>query len=364
VTHPNAEMLAVARESRGLTQAEVAGAIGVTQGLISKAEDGTKSLSTEKVEAVARFLKYPASLFYEPGRVREVGSTCLYHRKRKTLPKKIINKLDAQMYIRNVNVRHLLDGLGVESDRAFQTLDPDEHGGSPVEVARALRAAWRVPEGPIPNLTALIESAGGIVLMENFGHRKLFGMSCWTTRGHPLFLLNSEIPTADLRWTLAHELGHLTMHHVASSDPEAEADAFAGEFLAPSAAFKPHLRGLTFDRLANLKAYWKLSMKGIIKRAQTLGAIDPKTATRLYKQHSARGYNTVEPYPVPSEPPTLVHQAVHVRLGEFDYTAAELAKSVRLNIDEFYTALLGQEPPRHDGNVIPLFRDPSLVPTA
>jgi hypothetical protein len=99
------------------------------------------------------------------------------------------------MFMRNRNVHKLLDGLEVEGERMFHTLDPDEYGGSPVEVARALRAAWRVPEGPIRNLTTLIESAGGIVVMEDFGTRKLFGMSCWTTRGHPLFFLNSTIPT-------------------------------------------------------------------------------------------------------------------------------------------------------------------------
>jgi Zn-dependent peptidase ImmA (M78 family)/DNA-binding XRE family transcriptional regulator len=361
----NAEMIEVARESRGYTQKEVADAIGVTQGLISKAESGTKDLGARDVESIARFLKYPIALFYERVRVREVGSTCLYHRKRKTLPAKVIKKLDAQMYVRNVNVRKLLDGLDIEGARIFQTLDPDEYGGSPVEVARALRAAWRVPEGPIANLTALIESAGGIVLMEDFGHRKLFGMSCWTTRGHPLFFLNKTIPTADLRWTLAHELGHLTMHHVApAGDPEEEADAFAGEFLAPAAIFRPGLRVMTFDNLPNLKTYWRLSMKGIIKRAQTLKAINAQTATRLYKQHSARGYNTIEPYPLSPEPPTLIQQAVDVRLQDHEYTPAELASAVLLNSDEFYTGLLGQQPPAYGGNVIPLFDPASGAPSA
>jgi len=357
-------MLAVARESRGRTQEEVAAAIGVKQGLISKAETGTLGLGPQEVEGIARFLKYPVALFYERDRVREVGSTCLYHRKRKTVPKKIINKLDAQMYIRNVNVHKLLDGLDVEGDRIFHTLDPDEYGG-PVEVARALRAAWRVREGPIPNLTALIESAGGIVLMQDFGNRKLFGMSCWTTRGHPLFFLNSAIPTADLRWTLAHELGHLTMHHVApNGDPEQEADAFAGEFLAPAAIFRPGLRAMGFDDLPNLKTYWRLSMKGIIKRAQTLKAIDPQTATRLYKQHSARGYNTNEPYPLPPEPPTLIQRAVDVHLQDHEYTPAQLAAAVLLNSDEFYTGLLGQPAPAYGGNVIPLFDLASGAPSA
>ncbi len=357
----NPEVLKVARESRGYVQQEVADAIGVHQGVISKAENGVISLGPREVAGVAKFLGYPETLFYEPGRIREVGSACLYHRKRKTLPAKILTRLDARMYMRNVNVRRLLDGLDVEGDRIFHTMDPDEYGGSPVEVARALRAAWRVPDGPIANLTALIESAGGIVLAEDFGTRKLFGMSCWTTRGHPLFFLNSGVPAADLRWTLAHELGHLTMHMAApSGDPEEEAEAFAGEFLAPQAYFRHDARRLTFDRLPNLKAYWRISMKAIIKRAHVIGAIDDRTAVRLYKQHSARGYNSAEPYPIPDEPPTLVQQAIRVHLQEHRYTPAELAQAVRLSTSEFYRDFLGETSPTERDNVIPLF-GPSIA---
>lgn len=345
MSRPNPEMLQVARESRGRTQQEVADAIGVTQGMLSKAESDIAELPPDVMASVARFLGYPTALFYEADRVREVGSACLYHRKRKTLPAKTLKQIDAQMYVRNVNVRRLLDGLNIDGDRAFYTMDTDEYGGSPAAVARALRAAWRVPDGPIKNLTALIESAGGIVLLDDFGSRKLFGMSCWTTRGHPLFYLNSEIPTADLRWTLAHELGHLTMHGYApNGEPEAEADEFAGEFLAPAAQFRPSLQGnLRFDRLPNLKAYWRLSMKGVIRRAQAIGAIDQATATRLYKQHSARGYNAAEPFAIPAEPPTLVRRAVDVHLQELGYSATELAEAVRLEYDELYTGLLGYD---------------------
>lgn len=354
----NPEVLIVARESRGYAQKDVADAAGVSQGLVSKAENGLVSVADQDLHAIARFLGYPKRLFYEPGRVREVGSACLYHRKRKTLPAKILRKLDARMYMRNINVRKLLDGLDVEGDRTFHTMDPEEYGDSPVKVAQALRATWRVPEGPISNLTALIESAGGIIVMEDFGTRKLFGMSCWTTRGHPLFFLNSAIPTADLRWTMAHELGHLTMHSTApNSDPEAEADAFAGEFLTPAAPFSHDARQLSFARLPNLKAYWRISMKAIIKRAEATGAIDRATSIRLYKQHSAHGYNAAEPYPLPEEPPTLINQAIRVHLQEHGYTTNELAESVLLSSEEFSRDLFGE--PEQRGNVVSLFRGAS-----
>jgi Zn-dependent peptidase ImmA (M78 family)/DNA-binding XRE family transcriptional regulator len=352
-------VLNVARDSRGRTQEELADVAGVTQGLISKAEKGAATLGSREIAAIAEFLDYPPQIFYEPGRIREVGSPCLYHRKRKTLPAKVLKKLDARMYVRNLNIRKLFDGLELEGDRMFHTLDPDEYGASLVEVARALRAAWRLPEGPIRNLTGLIESAGGIVIKEDFGNRKLFGMSCWTTRGHPLFFLNAGIPTDDLRWTMAHELGHLTMHGTPSSgDPEAEADAFAGEFLAPQALFRHDVRNLTFDRLPNLKSYWGMPMKGIIKRAQAIGAIDRQSAVRLYKQHSSRGYNSAEPYELPAENPTLARSAVDVHLGDYDYSPEELAAAIYLNAREFYSEFLGERPPS-DANVISLFNRPS-----
>lgn len=361
----NPEVLIVARESRGRTQKEVADAAGVTQGLISKAEHGIGSIGPDELAAVAEYLGYPTRLFYEPGRVREVGSPCLYHRKRKTLPAKMLRQLDARMYMRNINVRRLFSDLEVWGDRTFHTMDPDEYGGSAIEVARALRRAWRIPDGPIPNLTTLVESAGGVVLMEDFGTHKLFGMSCWTTNGHPLFFLNSAIPTADLRWTLAHELGHMTMHAVPpEGDPEAQADAFAGEFLAPEALFRPDLRKLDFERLPNLKSYWRISMKAVIKRAQTLGAIDVATSTRLYKQHSARRYNTSEPYPLSPEPPSLVGAAIRVHLDDHGYTQLELAEALLLTAKEFGREFLAEpEASRHD-NVVSLFRNSSEPATA
>lgn len=345
----NWEVLVVARESRGMSQAGLAEKAQTNQALISKAENGVAELPEDVLRRVAGILEYPVELFYEWGRVREEGSACLYHRKRKTLPATILKRLDGRMFIRNINLRRLLGDLDIEGDRIFHTLDPDEFNGSAAEVARALRSMWRIPPGPIQNLTALIESAGGVVLFAGFGTRKLFGMSCWTTRSNPLFFLNGDIPMADLRWTMAHELGHLTMHRLAPDvDPETQADAFAAEFLAPAAQISADLFDLRFDRLGPLKGFWRLPMKAIIKRAMDLGRIDSAASVRLYKQFSARGYNTHEPYEVPSERPALAKAAIDVHLGEHEYSVGELAKAIRLEPQDFEILMqeAGAEMPR------------------
>ena len=60
------------------------------------------------------------------------------------------------------------------------------------------------------------------------------------------FFVNTEIPGDRLRWTLAHEIGHVVMHLMPSPDQEKEADRFAAERLA-ARAFPP-LDAPSFDR--------------------------------------------------------------------------------------------------------------------
>jgi Zn-dependent peptidase ImmA (M78 family)/transcriptional regulator with XRE-family HTH domain len=340
----NSQALILARESRGYSQKQVADGAGVSQELISKAENDLRNLGEEHVEKIAQFLGYPTLLFYEPGFLRDGTSTCLYHRKRKTLPAKVLSRVNATMHIRNINVNHILNGIEVIGQRQFHTLDIDEFG-SPTLVARALRTAWRIPDGPIVNLVALIESAGGVIVTAPFGHRKLFGMSSWTTHSHPLFYLNSEIAMADLRWTIAHELGHLVMHGFPTAgDIEAEADEFAAEFLTPAAAIKAHLKGLTIENAGRLKMHWRVSIKTLIRRAESVGAITRDSSTRLYKQYSARGYNAAEPYPLKDETPTILNRALQVHLEDHNYTHAELLEAIRLSTEDDYREVGGMSP--------------------
>lgn len=325
----NSQALIIARESRGRSQTDVGAAASVSQRLISKAEADLHIPSKTQLARIAEYLDYPVEFFSEPGQLRDGASVC--HYQRKTLPAGVLSRANAIMFVRNVNVQRMLNGLEIAGPRQFHTLEVEEFG-NPTAIARALRTAWRIPDGPITNLISLIESAAGVVILSPFGNRKLFGMSCWPTQHHPLFYMNSEISMADLRWTLAHEVGHLTMHaSPTAADPEAEADEFASEFLMPGAQIAPDLRRLRWESLGPLKLHWRVSMKTLIRRADSLGCITRDDAIRLYKRYSAHGFNASEPYEIPRESPTLLARAAEVHFKQHGYTVAELRRAVCLS---------------------------------
>ena len=59
----NYNMVTLARESRGLTQSELAGELGVTQGKVSKIEQGLLSISDQMLSEISSCLKYPQNFF-------------------------------------------------------------------------------------------------------------------------------------------------------------------------------------------------------------------------------------------------------------------------------------------------------------
>ncbi len=333
---PNPEMLVVARLSRGISQVETAEQIGVSAGMLSKWENGVVEPPHERLRQLADALSYPTDLFYQPERVRGTDSICFHHRKRKSMPVRLLDQVEASMHLAQLQANRLLRHLEVENSLEFLTLDPDEHGG-PQEVAQALRGYWRIPRGPIRNMTTLVEAAGCVVRFTDFRTRKLDGMSGWGKGTPPLFFINSLNPVDRSRWTIAHELGHLVMHQstITEGDPESEANAFAQEFLLPGDEIKPALRRVSFSNLPSLKAKWRVSMKALIKTAEELSAIPPGRAKSLYVQYSRAGFNRGEPFPLEAEPSSVLRDAVSVHLSQHGYTVAELARVVHLTPAEF-----------------------------
>lgn len=345
---PNPEMIVLARLSRGVSQAELATALNVSQGLISKVEHGNQSASEPLLADIARHLRYPISFFFRHERVQGTDSICFHHRKRASMPAKLLSTIEAQMYIAQLNVKSLLEDLEIEATNRFVTLDPGEYDDDPKVVAQELRRIWRLSNGPISNLVHVIEAAGGVVVYRDFGTKTLDGMSCWARGCPPLFFINSLIPMDRARFTIAHELGHLVMHATPPEyHPETQANAFALELLAPIAEIGYDLRDLRMAKLPTLKAHWRLSMNALVMAAGTTGALPDKRVKSLFVQMSRTGYRTNEPYPLSREDPTLLDKALDVHTRQHGYSYDELAAMAGLLPDEFvdlYTSSSDDQP--------------------
>src|SRR5437870_1642062 len=91
----------------------------------------------------------------------------------------------------------------------------------------AFRRRSRSPTIPIHNMIRTVESAGALVYRVDFATRLLDAVSHWSPGMPPLFFLNDDAPPDRLRFSLAHELGHVVMHSVPTDNMEKEADRFA-----------------------------------------------------------------------------------------------------------------------------------------
>jgi Zn-dependent peptidase ImmA (M78 family) len=118
---------------------------------------------------------------------------------------------------------------------------------------------------------------------------------------------------------VAHELGHLVLHHLPEGAPHAleqQADAFAEAFLLPAAAMHAALvPPITLTTLADLKVRWGVSLQALIRRAHTLDLLTPSQYRSLSAQLGARGWRTREPITVPVERPRALRQLAELLYG-------------------------------------------------
>lgn len=322
----NPALVTLVREFRGISQAEFARRAGMTQGYISKVESGLVIPSPEALERLASTLDWPAEFFERTDRVYGFGTACMYHRRRASVPVGTLRSVQAMVNVVRMGLAPLVRDLEFDAENRFPVLDIDVYEGDAERVAQLVRGTWRLPEGPVPNLVRVIESAGGIVYRVDFSTRLVDAVSHWVPDMPPLFFVNTEAPGDRVRFSLAHELGHVVMHGVPTSDMEAEANRFASEFLMPASAIRGSLMGLDLTRAAQLKAYWRVSMAALILRARDLGCITPKRASRLYMQMSSLGYRTVEPVPIPIEEPTLPARIIETQQRSHGYSLDELQR--------------------------------------
>jgi len=163
--------------------------------------------------------------------------------------------------------------------------------------AVAVRGTWELGSGPIVNLLGLLEDKG-IKVYEAKGIEGFEGLS--GRFGHcPFVAVSVDFPADRIRFTAAHELGHVLCDFSGAESPESGCHAFGAAFLLPKAAlektFTPSRRKVTLGELGEIKETFGVSLQAIMYRAHGLGLVSDRQLRAFRETIKAKGWVVEEP---------------------------------------------------------------------
>lgn len=324
------DVILVLRRAAGMTQEDLADRLDITQAAMSRYEHNLRQPDSPTTQRIASVLGVTPQFLEHDFRMRGAIAADAHMRRQKTAGPATWKRVEAEVNGLRMHSTFLLDRVPLHPVNQVLHLDPDET--EPDEAARMQRAAWRMPIGPVRDLTAWVESAGVLVVEQDLGTPRIDGMSQWAG-DHAIILVNVTAPTDRKRLTIAHELGHLVLHSTyQDQDVEDQANTFAAEFLMPAHLIRSRLRVIDLGKLLALKREWGVSMQALIERAYRLGTLGKEERTALYKQLSRRGWRKQEPgsAELPPETPTLA-SSIGERLSESGLSDDEIRSLVGLD---------------------------------
>jgi Zn-dependent peptidase ImmA (M78 family)/transcriptional regulator with XRE-family HTH domain len=333
----NGELLNLLRKSKRFTQKDVCNNINISQGKLSKIEQGLIQPDDDFVKQLSSFFDVDISFFYQDEQCYSPANP--YHRSRSTLQKGDKDMVESKANLYRIYLRKLLEAV----DISHNFLPIADNTLSPTEIAKLTRRNLKLSKGPIANLTKLIEDNGIFIIIYNFNTSALDGFTILGAADViPIIFINSTFPGERIRFTLAHELGHYIMHQTLQEkrDIETEANNFASEFLMPTDDIKPELFSLNTiklntSRLIQLKQKWKVSMNALLKKAIDIGAITKNQERYLWMQMAKLGFRSNEPYPLAIEEPSLLKELINIHKEQLGYSSTELASMLKISKDNY-----------------------------
>ena len=299
------ERIRQARLALGATLEEIASKLtesgtSITKAGLSKYENGKSVPGQTFMIALAKQLNVKPSYF-----ITERTYEMNWHafRKQARLPSKFQlhvkasaeRKVEAQLWLMSI--------LHPDEEPCFPKPTLVSNYAQVEESAERLRETWRLQNQTIGCLVELAESHGVIVVAHTGleRDRQFDGLSGIVNRRFPVAVISTSVPDDRIRYTLAHELGHLVMDCGDATEKEEEdfAHRFASAFIVPEAVMKKELgnkrRNVALREFAVLKQKHGLSMQCLVRRARDLDIVSQAHYTSLFRQFSSLGWRKKEP---------------------------------------------------------------------
>jgi len=279
-----------ARTLRGLTMEELANMINYSKQAIGHWESGVRTPDSKTLLSIAQALELELDYFYNDCNVQFTMHNVNY-REGMLLTK------NQRAEIENLTSTMLNDYLELEAIAKefidFQNPLEDiliNNASDAERAAKQLRKRWKLGEGPIYNISNLLEKKGIRIIKIDFGFNYNHeGLSGWAeNRRVPVIVLNGrQQDISRVRFTILHELGHLllVMSETLDLDTiEKLCDAFAGAVLLPSEIllqeFGKNRTAISMPELRRIKELYGISIAAIMVRARVTNLITYEAYTK------------------------------------------------------------------------------------
>ena len=210
--------------------------------------------------------------------------------------------------------------------------------------AEAVRRHWKLGDGPVSNITWLLENNGVVIGQSRLWADKLDALSDWDDeRGaRPYFVLGLDKRSAvRSRFDAAHELAHIILHQSVDRSQifknqamfkvvEKQAHRFAGAFMLPAGSFESDFYIPTLDALLALKPKWKASIAMMATRSGQLGLLSEEQTRFFYINIGRRKWRDREPLDdtLPPEQPRLLKRSIELIVESGVQTREQILNAV------------------------------------
>ncbi len=349
--------LTQARRLAGLAKRAVAEQLGVSAVAVGQWEAGTHPPRPDHIGRLAEVLEVPPTFLAAGRPYARLDDTAAHFRSLRRTPahqraKAIAFTEQVWELVYALEKRVQLPPVDLPGFSAGE-VSQEAVGSDPLEAAQALRRHWRLGTGPIPRMVRVMEAHGIIVTLVPFAGSATATVDAFSTSHlpRPIVVLTPDRANDVYRhrFTAAHELAHLLLHGDAVPGDvlqEKEADAFAAEFLTPSAVIRPLLPArMDLKALERLGQQWGVSVDSLVYRCREVGTVSDPAYRRAYQRlNQLRRLGLFQPQPVdeyPGEIPALITRA-YALAEEHGLTMPALAQELSYRLPRL-RLLLGQE---------------------
>lgn len=302
-----------ARKEIGLTISALSNLTKVSRTTLSRLENGALLHPTsETVFAIASALKKGYAFFFPSNEIVMKETTIPSFRSLQSKSK--LSNDQAMIQLRKCELviqclyKFVMPRFLDLDEGYLESIDPlNLHASDIEDIAAEIRDKWGLGTGAIRPLITILENHGIICSRANLPDNvDSINISFRSSEGAPetsLILFKSSQNYFRQRFSLAHELGHIVLHHCVTKEElekntkefEMQANRFASSFLMPAQKFIESTRKTTLDGATEIKMVWGTSAQAILRRFLDTGLITESKFSYLQREVSRRGWKRQEP---------------------------------------------------------------------